>query len=74
MAFRLPASIRKLTPVGFGPPQATPNRGVRPRSVMRVGELAVRNSLPSVEGPCRALHAEGYPIPERIRKMIGHEG
>ena len=29
---------------------------------------------PSVEGPCRALHAEGYPLPERIPKMIGHEG
>ena len=29
---------------------------------------------PSIEGPCRALHAEGYPLPERTPKMIGHEG
>ena len=29
---------------------------------------------PSVEGPCRALHAEGYPLPKRIPKMIGDEG
>ena len=29
---------------------------------------------PSVEGPCRALHAEGYPLPERTPKMIGMRG
>ena len=73
-----------------GPPNGEPLRAQPERTLAIIGhELVIvgcqkqllqegysRDALakPSVEGPCRALHAEGYPVPERIPKMIGHEG